>query len=86
MDSFRDWNIFLCEQVEISTPDERVYPNDIIDISIKSNHDSYVGILGVDQRILIEKSKSGDDVNDSVFEKVKEHSKDVFFMTYPGNS
>lgn len=58
-------------EIELSKPE--VLPGDEIAISISTNPNSYVGLLGVDQSVLL--LKSGNDIDKSaIFSEINEYS------------
>lgn len=51
----------LYNSIDISLSSESAQPGDLIDINVKTNPNSYVGLLGIDQSILL--LKSGNDLS-----------------------
>lgn len=54
-------HFFLYLQVDIKPVTDEVGPGDNIDLTITAKPNSYIGLLGVDQRSLL--LKSGNDIN-----------------------
>ncbi|KAJ6641357.1 CD109 antigen [Pseudolycoriella hygida] len=62
--------------INVSIPSNQVKPSESINISITSNANSFIGLLGVDQSVLVLK-KSNDIEYSSVFEELKLYNKGV---------
>lgn len=60
-------------QVNIELSKDQVKPGDSLEISVSSKANSYVGLLGVDQSVLL--LKKGNDIEKStVFEEIKKYN------------